>query len=253
MKILEIRKRPHVNVNKARRILILAVLTTILLLGSGLTNVHLPSVKAIGNTWYVDGTPGTDDGDHGAGPGADAFKTIQYAIDDTRVGSGDTINVAAGTYQEDITISKELALQGAGRTTTTILRNAATDTVVLIQASNVKVTGFKIDQGPVPYQSDYLVRVAYGGTLYQNIEVSDCHLTGAGYNAVEMYPDSVGHVYKVNDNIIEHYGGGRITFGVGPSGMGVGITFGNALDVEANRNTILSSELEWTPVFENVF
>jgi len=193
-------------------------------------------VRAV-STWYVDPS-GTNDGSHGTGPGANAFKTIQYAINDGRVSSGDTIQVAAGLYQEDITISKSLTLQGAGRTTTTILRNTATDSVVLIQANNVKITGFKIDGGSgPPYPCTSLVGVAYGAVLYENVEVSNCHLTGASRRAVRMWPGApnIGHGYKVNDNIIEHFGGT-------PGLMGTGMTFGNALDVEAKGNTIRNSE-----------
>lgn len=56
------------------------------------------TVEASPDDWYVDGALGTDDGTHGTGPGADAFKTIQYAINDSRVTDGDTINVAEGEY-----------------------------------------------------------------------------------------------------------------------------------------------------------
>ena len=80
---------------------------------------------AAADTWYVDPT-GTDDGSHGTGTGTDAFKTIQYAIDQCT--GGDTINVAAGTYAEaeitaqglepkpyttSVQIDKALTLRGA--------------------------------------------------------------------------------------------------------------------------------------------
>ncbi len=228
----------HKHYNKAlTAILIIGFLTLAITASMPITLVRAA------NTWYVDPL-GTDDGSHGAGTGADAFKTIQYAINDGRVSGGDTIQVAAGLYQQDITIDKSLTLQGAGRTTTTILRNTATDTVVLIQADNVKVTGFKIDGGgSAPYQCNYLVRLAWD-PLYENAEVSDCHLTDAAYNAVEMWPDSphIGHVYKVNDNIIEHFGSAYLPSYPHPTFIGVGIGFGRALDVEAKRNTIRNSE-----------
>jgi parallel beta-helix repeat protein len=70
--------------------------------------------------WYVNGALGTDDGVHGTGPGASAFKTIQYAVNDPRVTNGDTINVAPGTYVEQIAVGKTLTLIGAGQSSTTI-------------------------------------------------------------------------------------------------------------------------------------
>src|SRR5262245_14677973 len=49
--------------------------------------------------------------------------TIQHAVDEDAapaVCSGDTVNVAAGVYTEQVTISTELNLVGAGAATTTI-------------------------------------------------------------------------------------------------------------------------------------
>ena len=101
-------------------IIVLAMIFTLL---SGAISVN--RVKAA-STWYVDGAFGTDDGTHGTGPGSNAFKTIQYAINDSRVTAGDTINVAAGTYHEnlaswkDMEITKSLSLIGAGSGSTII-------------------------------------------------------------------------------------------------------------------------------------
>jgi hypothetical protein len=47
------------------------------------------------------------------GGGGD-FTTIQAAIDDSGTADGDTVCVAAGTYQEQVTVDTELTLRGAG-------------------------------------------------------------------------------------------------------------------------------------------
>ena len=75
------------------------------------------------------------------------YATIAAAIASVSVVDGDTIEVAAGTYAENITINKSLVLQGVGATTTTISGTATTGTgatIVTITAPNVTVTGFKI-------------------------------------------------------------------------------------------------------------
>jgi len=95
--------------------------------------------KAI-STWYVDGALGTDDGTHGIGTGSSAFKTIQYAINDPRVENGDTINVAAGTYNENVVINKSLTLRGVSNPV--IVGGAGHG--IHVQASNVVVQGMTV-------------------------------------------------------------------------------------------------------------
>src|SRR5438445_559589 len=56
--------------------------------------------QAAANTWYVDGTLGTDTSTCGSTPGLGACKTIQWAIN--KALSGDTISVAAGAYPENV-------------------------------------------------------------------------------------------------------------------------------------------------------
>jgi len=192
---------------------------------------------AAASTWYVD-PGGTDDGSHGTGPGTNAFQTIQYAINDARVTNGDTINVAAGTYQEDITINKELTLQGAGRTTATIQRNASVSQVVLIQADNVKTDGFKIDGGAAHLCSNIVKLSTAGSPPYENIEITNCHILHSANSAVYLSgkdEDSIGNGYKVNDNIIEY-------FAAHNGEAGVEVNF--ALDVEVKRNTITNSNAD---------
>jgi hypothetical protein len=81
--------------------------------------------------------------DDSACPGA-AFATIQGAINAAAV--GDTIEVCAGTYNEDITINKDnLILIGAASGTTTISGpSGGPGATIQITANNVTVAGFTI-------------------------------------------------------------------------------------------------------------
>ena len=76
-------------------------------------------------------------------PGA-AFTTIQAAIN--AAGVGDTIDVCAGTYDEDIVINKDnLSVIGAGAATTNVRGPiGGPGTTVQIAANNVTVAGFTI-------------------------------------------------------------------------------------------------------------
>ena len=105
---------------------------------------------AAAGPWYVDGALGTDDGTHGTGTGALAFKTIQYAINDGRVVAGDTIIVAAGTYVENVSIPKSVTLKGAQYDVNVSGRTAANTSestirgLVTVDASGVNINGFTL-------------------------------------------------------------------------------------------------------------
>lgn len=78
------------------------------------------------------------------GWGVDRFDVIQDGI--AAVTDGGTVNVAAGTYVENVTVGKSLSLLGAGRDTTVIQGVAPlTDAGMFnIAASNVVIDGFGI-------------------------------------------------------------------------------------------------------------
>jgi parallel beta-helix repeat protein/predicted outer membrane repeat protein len=183
-----------------------------LALALGFILVLAAPAGAIGASWYVDGALGTDDGTHGTGPGADAFRTIQYAIDDGRVVSGDTINVAAGTYIQNITLRDGVDVMGAGAGSTTIyglgIGSAVTATNV---SSGTKLDGFTIRNGSTTYgggmhnlNSSPTVTTctftsnsaAYGGGIYnENSSPTVTTCTFSGNSA-----DEGGGMYNVDSS-----------------------------------------------------
>jgi hypothetical protein len=96
---------------------------------------------------YVDddfvGLPGgTDPAGPGTAIGCDAFATIQAAIN--AVTAGGTVHVAAGTYEEDVSIAKTIALLGSGAPTIAGVPGGSSATIQVISATNVEISGFVI-------------------------------------------------------------------------------------------------------------
>jgi hypothetical protein len=120
------------------------------LLGDGLYFDNFSMEVVNPDTVYVDddwaGTTPGDDPD-GGGPatgfGFDAFATIQEGID--AVAAGGTVNVAAGTYDESVTIDKSVTLSsdtGDYVTSGTVVSGALAWSV---NASDVTIQGFRFE------------------------------------------------------------------------------------------------------------
>jgi len=74
------------------------------------------------------------------------YHTIQDAVNEAN--PGDTIEVSAGTYEENVTISESVTLRGEDRETTEIEGSGSTTLPILtISADEVTVSGFTIHSG----------------------------------------------------------------------------------------------------------
>lgn len=74
--------------------------------------------------------------------GACDYQTIQAAIN--AASAGDTVNVAAGTYVEDVIVNKAITLQGAGMETTAIVATDGNKTPLTFSTNDATVSGFHI-------------------------------------------------------------------------------------------------------------
>src|SRR5438046_411583 len=122
---------------------------------------HLPIASAAG-PWFVD--PGGSDSNSclGAGPGA-ACQTIGGAVG--KASSGDTINIAAGTFTENVSISgKVLTFLGAGAAST-IVDGGGTDRVFDTD-QDVTLAGLTLQNG------DATATAGDGGGLYSTQAVT---------------------------------------------------------------------------------
>lgn len=178
-------------------------------------------VKA-GSTWYVDGALGTDDAAHGTGPGASAFKTIQYAINFGSVVSGDTILVAQATYPESISITKGLTIRGdpgdaspgpganAPILEGTTLGGGVPAVTISQGVSNVIFEGFEIrNYGPDGNTNADGVSVWNTGTF--NVQIRDNYIHHVGYDGVLTGngwggPQGLHSGWVITRNIITDFG-----------------------------------------------
>jgi parallel beta-helix repeat protein/VCBS repeat-containing protein len=117
------------------------------------------------------------------------YSTIQAAIN--AAAPGDVINVAAGIYNENLTIAKPLTLLGAGSGVVTVNgQTPVTDAGMLnIVASNVTVEGFK-----------------FVGAGYKTIRISapTSNVTFKD-NVVIGATTSVGSLFETNYDLVNHH------------------------------------------------
>lgn len=117
-----------------------------LILGLGLATAAVLTlsqalaVQAAG-PWYV--SPSGNDGD--CLSWATACTTIDGALG--KASPGDTINVAAGVYVENVFIDKDIVLQGAGADSTFIDGGGVDATVEVYRYLNVSISGMTIRNG----------------------------------------------------------------------------------------------------------
>jgi len=71
------------------------------------------------------------------------FNTVTEGIE--AVTSGKSVVVAAGTYNEQLIINKEITLQGASRDNTFITGSGLNENLISLEADNIAISGFTID------------------------------------------------------------------------------------------------------------
>ncbi|WP_316975794.1 right-handed parallel beta-helix repeat-containing protein [Shumkonia mesophila] len=206
--------------------------------------------------------------------GADsAYATIQAAID--AASDGDTIFVAAGTYQEQLTIDgKDITIQGAGQGQTILLspdvadllinivdtaRNVSSHAIIgITNDANVTITGLTVDgnaQGAV--STGQFVGIY---ALNSDLDVNDVHVTEvdeiAGATAsgnqrnhsivANSHAGAEGHTLTVENSLIDNFQKSAI-FAAGPTltvdihdneiiGAGPGVQAQNGIQIGSAGN-----------------
>ncbi|HWZ83252.1 MAG TPA: choice-of-anchor Q domain-containing protein [Terriglobales bacterium] len=145
--------------------------------------------NAVAGTWYVDGTNGSDSND--CKSPATACQKIQSAIG--LAVAGDTINIAASTYKENLTIGLSVKLTGAGPATTIIDGGLVTRTITIAKkTAHVSLSALTIQNG---------VSSNGGGILNLGaLTISNC--TISGNSAVSSSAAAGGGLFNTGKVII---------------------------------------------------
>lgn len=123
------------------------------------------------------------------------YPTIQEAINAAK--EGDIVQVAAGTYYENVVVNKSLTLIGENRSTTVIDGNW-TGPVLNVTADNVEIAGFTIQNGGM-----------YGGGIYISSSGNIIRNNIVSNNTLGIYlHSSSGNT--ISDNTISPYWAGGI-------------------------------------------
>ncbi len=176
------------------------------------------------------------------------YCSIQEAIDDPATLDGHTIEVAAGTYAENIVLNKELDVRGPNyginpntgtRVAEAIIIPATGDPygeLISVDASNISITGFTFDGDNPNLTSGFTstttadidagTAVAAYNSGTDNLKVNQNIMRNLNYVAVVLYPyygtpgmPSSGN--EVIDNLIEDIGTYDTNSGVEFYGMGI--------------------------------
>ena len=149
----------------------------------------------------------------------DDYPTIQAGID--AANPGDAVVVDAGTYNENVVVSKDgISLQGSGADVTTIDGGDAGSVIKMSGVSDVTISGFTITNGLGDGQDYYFNDNGGGIAVYEcsNITIRDNVITqnqatgsnadGGGILVAKCTDEITIWQNTITDNNAQHWGGG---------------------------------------------
>lgn len=157
--------------------------------------------------------------------GSNAFATIQAAVD--AVAEGGTVNVAEGTYAEQVVIDKPINLVGAGKESTTILAPATmpksdVDSTIVLITADAEFSGFTVS-GPGPsacgsIRAGIIVNNNANAKIHDNAvkDIRDSVLSGC-QNGVGIYVGRTtpGTATLTNNEFVGYQKGGIVVYEAG--------------------------------------
>ncbi|GIK54765.1 MAG: hypothetical protein HND44_04905 [Chloroflexi bacterium] len=188
-----------------KHFLAITLIITILLSGMGIfTWGHGRTTHAapLLTTWYVNAATGNNGND--CLTPATACLTIAEAV--SRAAHGDTIQIAAGVYDETLDISLELTLIGAG-TENTFLDGGNSHRVLTASSNNLTLVDLTIQNGRTTNQNGGGI-YNFGTLTLQNTRVLSNTAVNGGGAAIFNASDLTVQDSEISGNTADSVGGG---------------------------------------------
>ena len=167
-----------------------------------------------------------------------SYCTIQEAIDANETGNGHTIEVAAGTFNENIVIDKDITLLGAnagigcdGRDAESIIAGAG-GAAVTVASDGVTIDGFEITN---PTGSNAISSTSRNNLLIQNNNINDIGTSGTPGN-VHAVVFVMGATDADNVDVVNNCFSNINNVSNNGSGSAVGVGWSTATTSLANLN-----------------
>jgi parallel beta-helix repeat protein len=201
------------------------LLAFLIVVSTGHPDVHAAAARTI----YVDGKwPGPWEGTV-QDPYQNISSGISYASD------GDTVFVYNGTYYEQLNVNKTITLQGQDSQLTIIDANQS-GAVVTVEANNVTITGFTLQNSGENFSGVSILDSA-GSKVHDNIVESD-------YEGIYLF-NSSGNTLTDNEILDNYYGisldssyADNITQNTVSSNNDTGIRLSNSSNIAVADNNI---------------
>lgn len=235
-------------------------------------NIYVTPTSYYSGSVFIDGSPYYADG---VTPVADptTSASIQRGID--AASSGDTVNVEAGTYIEDLVINKSLVLAGTGQGNTIILPSVAdvdssgqgseigsSTSVIVVQSDNVTIHDLTVDGnnpalagspgsavvGGINVDARNGIIMDYQTGTYQNLVVYNTTVQNIFERGIEVTGENFGSTFNIHNNFVQNVqgdGGSIGIFNYGGSG-----TF-EQNDVNEANDAISANWSEGTQFLDN--
>jgi len=182
--------------------------------------------------WYV----ATTGSDSNAGTQDSPFATIQHAV--TAATDGDTIHVAAGTYDEKITVQKGITLQGEGGESSKIQYTTSNNYAlisVLNPSGNVTIDGFDLVMHSAPdWAEAVVVNDATGAIDAHTVTISNNIVTGSNQGDWDhgtdfgFYAQGNNAKFVVTNNTLNYTGANSIMM---EQHLGSSVITGNTIHI----------------------